>query len=295
MKLPVGVSLRLGRAGLKLKAHAPEILIGVGVIAIIGVAITAGRATLKVPDILEHHEAQIDQINNTDLDEGAKTVEYTKVYARTGRDFMWAYLPTITFGVLSVACFTGAHGIMKKRNVALMAAYKILETQYDDYRQRVRDKWGDDVDRDIRYSNAQARMTEEVVVTDGESGVESVSLKLKSPNEFSIYARFFDQTVSTWDPHPDYNRLFLQSQQSYWNQILQARGHVFLNEVYDSLGFDRTSAGAVVGWVLGKDEDNYIDFGLFNDSRPEVRMFINGTEEAILLDFNVSGTIYDKI
>ena len=176
-----------------------------------------------------------------------------------------------------------------------MAAYKILETQYEDYRQRVRDKWGDDVDRDIRYSNAQARMTEEVVVTDGESGVESVSLKLKNPNEFSIYARFFDQTVSTWDPHPDYNRLFLQSQQSYWNQILQARGHVFLNEVYDSLGFDRTSAGAVVGWVLGKDEDNYIDFGLFNDSRPEVRMFINGTEEAILLDFNVSGTIYDKI
>ena len=94
MKLPVGVSLRLGRAGLKLKAHAPEILIGVGVIAIVGVAITAGRATLKVSDILEHHEAQIDQINNTDLDEGAKTIEYTKVYSRTSRDFMWAYLPT---------------------------------------------------------------------------------------------------------------------------------------------------------------------------------------------------------
>jgi hypothetical protein len=87
--------------------------------------------------------------------------------------------------------------------------------------------------------------------------------------------------------------MFIRSQQNYANDLLNARGHVFLNEVYDMLGIERTSAGAVVGWVRGNG-DNEIDFGVLNDLHSGQR-FINGDERSVLLDFNVDGVVYDLI
>jgi hypothetical protein len=111
-----------------------------------------------------------------------------------------------------------------------------------------------------------------------------------------MYARFFDETCNDWKRNAEYNRAFLQCQQSYYNQMLQSRGHVFLNEVYDSLGIPRSQAGAAVGWILSKDGDNFVDFGIFDDlTNPHVRDFVNGHENSILLDFNVDGIIWDKI
>ena len=84
-------------------------------------------------------------------------------------------------------------------------------------------------------------------------------------------------------------------QQTFFNDLLLSRGHLFLNEVYDQIGIDRTKAGQVVGWVVSKDGDNFVDFGLFDGSTQEKRMFVNGHENSVLLDFNVDGVIYDKI
>jgi hypothetical protein len=110
------------------------------------------------------------------------------------------------------------------------------------------------------------------------------------PNKWSPYARFFDEGSPEWKKNSELNRLYVQCQQNYANNLLRARGHVFLNEVYDMLGIDRSQAGSVVGWVIGTDGDNYVDFGL-------QRAFSSGLigERNILLDFNVDGVIYDKI
>jgi hypothetical protein len=86
--------------------------------------------------------------------------------------------------------------------------------------------------------------------------------------------------------------MFLQCQQNYFNQQLKARGHVFLNEIYDAIGLERSKAGTIVGWVTDGNGDGYIDFGMFEDAS---RRFINGIEPSILLDFNVDGVIYDLI
>ncbi len=61
------------------------------------------------------------------------------------------------------------------------------------------------------------------------------------------------------------------------------------------LGVERSGAGAVVGWVVSKTGDNFVDFGIFNGDNSEARAFVNGREGSILLDFNVDGVIYDKI
>ena len=78
------------------------------------------------------------------------------------------------------------------------------------------------------------------------------------------------------------------------NDIFHAKGHLFLNEVYDMLGYEDTPVGAVVGWVKGKGDD-YIDFGLNDKTNKDVRRFVNGKDNIILLDFNVSGVIWDQI
>jgi hypothetical protein len=117
------------------------------------------------------------------------------------------------------------------------------------------------------------------------------------PDDPSIYARFFDPTSPSWSKEPEYNLIFLKCQQNYANDLLKSRGHVFLNEVYDMLGMERSKAGAVVGWLLSKngDTDNFVNFGVFDGREQVARDFVNGREGAILLDFSVDGVIYDGI
>lgn len=107
----------------------------------------------------------------------------------------------------------------------------------------------------------------------------------------SEYARFFDDGCVGWTKDPEYNLAFLKAQQKYANNMLQTRGHIFLNEIYDLLGIPRTKAGAIVGWIYG-DDDSHVDFGLYSERN---RDFINGFENTVLLDFNVNGNILDLI
>ncbi|MCA1800666.1 MAG: DUF6353 family protein, partial [Actinobacteria bacterium] len=111
----------------------------------------------------------------------------------------------------------------------------------------------------------------------------------------SIYARYFDEGSTVWSRERDYNRLRIRAIQNYANDMLKARGHLFLNEVYDELGLPRSRAGAVVGWVMSKSGDNFVDFGIYNQENERARAFVNGQEQSILLDFNVDGVIYDLL
>jgi hypothetical protein len=112
----------------------------------------------------------------------------------------------------------------------------------------------------------------------------------------SIYARFFDESCPSWNTNGEYNLIFLNCQQKYANDLLNSRGHVFLNEVYDMLGTPRSTAGSVTGWLKTEDGStvNFVDFGIYDEDHV-VRDFVNGAEGSILLDFNLDGVIYDKI
>lgn len=110
----------------------------------------------------------------------------------------------------------------------------------------------------------------------------------------SPYARLFNPDNPNYEMDSAYNVLFLKGQERYFNNLLRTRGHVFLNEVYDALGIDRSSAGQVVGWLHNPDDadstgDNEICFGVIYDAR----LFTPG--DPIALDFNVDGVMYEKI
>jgi len=309
-KLTTSLSKMAGRSGLVLKKYSPEILLVVGIGGTVASTILACRATLHVDEVIETHRTKLDKINECwdKVEEGEISVdEYsekdykkdlTVVYVQTAVDFIKLYGPAVTLGIASVACIVGGQGVMKKRNVALMAAYKAVEEGFNNYRQRVRDEYGDETDYMFKNGLHAETVTETEVGEDGKTHkVKKTKLNSDDTNNLSVYARFFDESCSQWTKTPEYNFMFLRAQQNYFNDMLKARGHVFLNEVYDALGIPRSSAGAMVGWVMRKDGegDNFIDFGIFDGDKSKARDFVNGYERSILLDFNVDGVIYDMI
>lgn len=80
-----------------------------------------------------------------------------------------------------------------------------------------------------------------------------------------------------------YNQTLIQTQQSNANDLLQARGYVYLNEVYDMLGFDRIPEGESVGWF---DRDYHISFDVFVTVTEMGVRFVNGEIDYVWIHFN---------
>jgi hypothetical protein len=282
------VTRNFNRNVLIMKKQSPHIFFIGGVLGTLGSTVLACRATLKLSGNLDKIKQDVDNLHHLKTDTEYPHKQYQKdlatVYGRAALDVTKLYAPSVIIGVASIGALTGSHVQLTRRNQALMAAYATVQQAYLEYRERVREEVGEERELDI-YHGAKSE-----TITNDEGNEEVV--KVVDPNKMSIYAKCFDEGLPAWEKDPEYNRLFIQCQQNYANNLLQARGHVFLNEVYDMLGFDRTKAGAVVGWVIGKEGDNYVDFGIYEAFNAK---FINGWERAVWLDFNVDGVIYDKI
>lgn len=286
------------------KKHSPEILAGVGVIGVVASGVMACKATMKLNDILEDSKETIDKIKEVSNDpsyaekyseEDAKK-DLTITYAQTGVKVAKLYAPSITLGTFSLSCLLISNNILRKRNMALSAAYLTVDKSFKEYRNRVSERFGEQVEKEIRY-NIKAQEIETVIKN--EDGTETTvveEVNVADPNLYSDYARFFDESCVAWQKDPEYNLMFLKSQQQYANDLLKSRGRLFLNEVYDMLGIDRTKAGQVVGWIydpVNPVGDNFVDFGIYDMDKERVRAFVNGYEPNILLDFNVDGNVWD--
>ena len=290
------------RAGLKLKKHSPEIMVTAGVIGVVASAVMACKATTKASSIADEMKEEMDKIHKAAdmVDEEIYSEEDLKkdtsiVYIQAGVKFAKLYGPSIALGALSITSILVGHNILRKRNLALAAAYTAIDTSFKAYRGRVVERFGKELDKELRY-NIKAKEVEETVIDEktGEENVVKKTIDVVDPNEYSDYARFFDDGCNGWSKDPEFNLMFLKQQQSYANDLLKSRGHLFLNEVYDLLGIQRTKAGNIVGWIYDEKNpvgDNFVDFGIYDINRPKNRDFVNGYERTIILDFNVDGDI----
>ena len=301
--LPAALTRKVGRQLLVTQKNSPHILFGIGLVGFAGTVVLASRATLRVEDIIKDANKDLANVTSVLNNKGlAEKHSYTEddalkdriqIYVRTTVRMTRLYAPALGLGTIAVLALTKSHVTLTQRNAALIAAYANLEKAFSEYRKRVREATDKDTERDL-YLDAHPSFA---AVENDSGGKVLVPAKVIGPNAYSPYARFFDELSGEWKDEPEYNYLFLRAQQAYMNDLLISRGHVFLNEVYDNLGIPRSRAGAVVGWVVNKDNtgDNYIDFGFMNGNNNRARDFVNGREGAILLDFNVDGIIYDKI
>ena len=289
----------------QVKKHSPEILMVAGIAGTIVGTVLACKATTKVSEIIEEKNKNIEDVH-TCLEDNTK--EYTEedskkdltiIYAQTGVKLFKLYAPAIGVMALSFASIIAGHKVLKKRNVAIAAAYAVIDKSFKQYRKNVIKEFGEGVDQQMRFGLKSKEIKKKD--KDGKTVKETeyyIDPDANPLDNISEYARFFDAASSNFAKDPEYNMMFLRRQQDYANEMLKSRGHLFLNEVYDLLDIPRSKAGQVVGWVYDKNGntkgDNYVDFGLYRNDQG-TRRFVNGLEYNILLDFNVDGVIYDII
>lgn len=296
------VSSVANKTVMKLKKHSPEILVVAGVVGAVASAVIACKATTKVSKITEEAKDMIDAIHDAEQNGVTPAGEtYTKedaqkelaiTYVQTGVKYAKLYAPAVILGSLSITSILASNNILRKRNVALGAAYAAIDKSFKEYRGRVIERFGEQVDHELKY-NIKAKKFEEVE-TDPETGKQKKVKKtvmVTDPNLQSDYAVYFDNKSRNYETNMDYNRMFLKAQQQFANDKLQARGHIFLNEVLDDLDLPRSPAGQIVGWT--KDgPDGYVNFRILEVERETE----DGRHEpALLLDFNVEGDIWSQM
>jgi hypothetical protein len=293
MKLNANVLTRgIARNVFLAKKNSPHIFFVGGVVGVIGSAVLACKATLQLEEKLDEIKNDVTLIKAKTLEESTKTGVYSNdidyqctTYAtvKTVKVIGRLYGPAILLGGASIAALTGSHIQLVRRNAALTATLATVTKAYAEYRLRVQEEIGKEKELDI-YRGIRDKEVE----IDGKKSV----VKISDPLGRSPYSRIFDECSRYWKKEAELNYVFLEHQQNYANHRLRADGFVFLNDVYDDLGFDKTPEGQVVGWILNGDGDGYVDFGIFEAYNER---FIKGQERVAILDFNVDGVIYDKI
>lgn len=295
MKLE-GITRHFGQSILKTKSNSPHIFFALGLVGVIGGAVLASRATLKLEDTLDEIKTECEEVKTLASTAEKRLPSYSEqdylrdmgfVITKSTVKVVKLYGPAMIVGGLGIAALTGSHVQLTKRNAALTAVLAALSKAYDEYRTRVKDELGVDRERELYHG-----VKEVEVEVDGT--IETI--KVIDPYGRSPYARCFDVFSAAWQKDPELNRIFLQTQERYANQKLRVRGHMMLNDIYDLIGIDRTAAGAVCGWVYDYHDqsqgDNYITFDINNALNER---FLEGSEPACWLDFNVDGVVYEQI
>jgi len=308
-------SRAMHKVAFKFKKHSPEIMIVTGVVGVVTSAVMACKATTKLSEIMEEANNQIDEIkyamehpetvpatSKGEYTEEAGKHDLTITYAKTGFELFKLYAPAVGVGIASITMILAGHNITRKRLAVSTAAYTALDTAFKDYRGRLIERFGKDLDKELRY-NLKTKEVEEVIVN--EDGSETIVKKTVEEVDnplalYSDYAKFFDASCPDFEKDPELNFMFLRAQERYANEQLKRKGYMFLNDVYELVGIPRTKAGQFVGWIYDDknpehDGDNFIDFGITDRTKEGSRLFVNGRESVILLDFNVDGPIVDLI
>ena len=302
------VSRNVHKVGFIFKKHSPEILMAAGVVGVVTSAVMACKATTKLSGILEESKKEIDQIHEY-VEVNGYSEKYTEEdskkdlvisYTKMSMKLVKVYAPSVILGLLSITSILASNNIIRKRNMALAAAYAAIDSNFKDYRNRVVERFGKELDRELKYNIKPKDIEETIIDEEGNEVVVKKTVNNAEVNLPSEYAKVFDEFSSCWTKDADYNLTFLRRIQDQANDKLRLRGHLFLNEVYDMLDIPRTAAGAVVGWIYDKNRENsdsYVDFGLYDNliNDESKRLFINGNERSVLLDFNVDGVIYDLL
>lgn len=285
----------VGAIKLASKAHAPTIMVVSGVVTMAAGAVVGAKQTLRVEDELAKHIPALEKINDglalglPNYSKSDAQGDRFKVYARVGADLGKLYAVPVVLFVGGAGLVFGGHHIMLKRNATLAIAFTGLKSSFDAYRSRVKEHLGHDVDQALMHG----AFVEESAMR-GDGSTETIATRDWDASREDPYNRVFAQDTShQWQDDLGVNKSFVAQQQRFANVRLGLQGHLYLSDVYKSLGFPETDISRVVGWKVMTLEDGsrsipHVDFGI-DTPMPDDWKYNKKNE--IYLDFNCQGLI----
>lgn len=266
------------------------IFFGLGTVALTWVAARKTDEALKKPkEIIEKAkerpvtEVYTEEDKKKDILTGYKlgAARMAKLYAG----------PVIT-GLASAGCVFGLYKSnenLKNVNAGLAAANSILFKELESIGKNVTEKYGAEENLKLRYSDKMEE--KEKTVTDENGTEKKVKVKLpKKDYDLSTFSRCFCEDNPNWTKSPIYNEMFLRTAMADLNEMGRSRKDhtLWLNDVYERLGWEKTRAGYRNGWIFDPADPykTYVDFGIYDTSKDGVRRFLFEGESSIWLTFN---------
>lgn len=273
------------------KIKSPIILLTVGIVGVVTSAVLIGRTSyVKAADIMEEHADKIDLIEERkELGKFHTEKELGKEYLATNLQTAWnftvAYALPVTVGVISIGLMIKSNSILAARNAKLFAAYVGLQETFNRYRRNIIEEHGTQAD-------ARAKLGyKKIEVIDEDGSVSDLIVKTQAGDSLQ-------HSILSLDSSPLWVKGSMRMTVHSYEQArlnLQRRfdrkGHLFMNEVYETIHEPQTAMGAIDGWSKAKG-DTVISFG------EELHKLVHSddacmafTDDCILLDFNCSGEI----
>lgn len=297
VKLPESITRTAGKVGLELTRKRPEILLATGLVLGVVSTVAACYATTKLEDTLKEEKEGLEKLHEVIEDpERMKKLKYTERDAANDRIIFYSrmlvkaiklYSPALISGGLGIVCILSGHKIIRERNAALAATAAGLNKALSDYRSRVSDAVGADVEKDI-WCGIKKTVVEKnhIINPDGTEEILTEEVTQNDKTNKSPFSVIFDCRAKEWKSDPDDNFFLLRMKEKVLTDNLRINGYVFLNDVYDALGMPKTQYGNIYGWVYDDSRTvNEVSFGTYSMQLDEEGCSF------VQLDFNLDGDI----
>lgn len=294
MKTP----LFLKKATYCIRANATTILTVSGGIGVIVGFVWGCKASTKLKGTLA---VASEEIHEAHIREDANTKDLAVAYGKAGFELAKLYAAPVAVEILSIGAMVGSNYILKRRNVGLAAALMTTTEAFNQYRARVRGRYGDDVDRELRYGTQKGSFTGAVDEAGDPATGESAECDILDRSTADACTFLFKKGNPNWEDDWAYVEFFLAMQQNAANDMLKANGSIgqplFLSDVLKELSIPPTQASHFLGWTWCPDDkehtgDNYVDF---RAHKVKIKNEHGTYEDAVLLDFNCDGSVLEVL
>ena len=298
------VASKVGTVGakalFKIKKVSPELLIGGGIVVIVTGTVLACKATKKAEEIIEDSERAIEDIKCGEYDADPSPEVETALIRKEkvkliGRMITNYAIPAACL-TTGIAMILASHGIMRKRQTALLTAYNALDAAFKKYRERVLAE-ENGRERDRRYLTGDDHPTDDIMNANEVDDINRRGLQLMNVNSpYGPYTFEYSKwTTQKWAPDALSNLNTIRSAEEWANRQLRLKGHLFLNDVLNYLDMDQVPWGQLVGWIRGSENgDNYIQIMAVEDLQT-LEFDTDGWKKPIFLEFNCDGAIWEDI
>lgn len=301
------VRVKAGVTGLKIRKNSAELSLGAGIVGIFLTVISASKATLSAPDILELHKTRMEEAVEAVEAAKAEHIAYDIgrekliIWSKTFVDLAKLYMPSITLGGLSIGFILLSRNITHRRYLAAVAAYNAVREAFDVYRERVREEMGDMYDHHFRYGTELREVVDEVIDEKGKKKKVSRMEEVEGTEQLdgSNLSFWWDEYLPdgrknpNWDANPEFCKSWLRGRENLITDLGRQQGHLFVNDVMRELGLPGVfPSGQLLGWVFPKNGYGFISLGLDDNIGSPSE---TGRGKRYLITLVPDGVVYDKL